>query len=191
MSSNYVTIKKTVVIEEKVTKAELRVRVAKDVLKWLKNDELKVSTGEYVTPENVKFPSVGDAQQHVDKLKQCTVCALGSCFIGLVNQMDKLDLQELFQIRMYSNTSGPIFEDKMRNYLREIFSETQMLLIESAFEMQDMRGSNYHDVNISAVNIARAIEFGKQHDHTIDANAKSRLKAIMNNIVKNKGIFIP
>ncbi len=116
-------------------------------------------------------------------------------------------------------TYSPSFKS-MRNSIRSVFTEDQMGLIEAAFELPSTDETHYpfvfkylfsnkaikklgwgetryeYDEKSEAYKtFVRAVEFGHasedKSDGTEESEARERIRAIMKNIVKNKGKFVP
>ncbi len=162
------------------------VAVAKDVLKQI--PKLNVTTGIYLTlaPNVLQEEDEGKELQPLlpkllnKKTKPCKVCALGACFISHVGLFDK------FKLPMYSSTE--ITSEDFRPELRKYFGPRQLALIESAFECQEcdieLGYGSYDGKKYKA--LKAAANWGdKYKDDT------KRLRAIMRNIIKNAGEFIP
>lgn len=151
-----------------LTKAQKRVLIAKDVLKWIRAGAIKTRSGVYVhetrpykrlslTPEESLQSKVQDL------VNNCEFCALGALFIGAVDKFNKIEVP--CGVRRASELSG----DAVFSSLEKWFSRKQLDQIESAFEGWG------HDTFFMSV----------LHPCTQD-----RLKAICLNIVRNKGTFV-
>lgn len=163
------------------TKAQMRVKIARDVLKQIKAKKL--------VPRNGTYMDVGNHFEYFSKLgllnpsiqfntvlpTKCEVCALGAVFIAAVDKNNTLEIGELTytpdRLRRY-----PSYFD-MQNYLSKWFSREQLHLIESVFESN----SDY-----SFLNFRKTVS-----DTPLRKIAASKmLTAIMKNIIKNKGTFV-
>lgn len=126
-----------------------------------------------------------DAKKHFKEVKECSVCAMGGIMVGLTLRKNSLSLGELNQ---FDNE-----EEKSRKLL-DIFTPMQIALIEAAFEGSYTRFSsrlarsfyNIQEEDINEKVLAKAIKFYAIYDEDSD-----RLKAIMKNIIENKGLFKP
>jgi hypothetical protein len=179
----------------KLSKGEQRVAVAKDVLKQLANKFYTATTGDYLVFSKVKN-SIESLPPKMDALfsdlktqgASCKVCGIGSVFASMVTLGDNLtcDEAELPEV-VYNGHS--MDDEMMRKAMNKVFPEKQRILIESAFEKSDVgfknEGDNWTIVEVPDY-VNTAINFGKKH-----RSARSRLTAIMENIIKNKGEFIP
>lgn len=163
--------------KKKATKAEMRVRIAKDVIAQLKAKRIKAVAGTYGT---VRFTAkqearLYDSAEPVDVKetlsgKRCEACALGSMFIVAVDRHNDLRLPG-------ENLACVLDRDDECDYLSRFFSREQLDMVESAFEMDTLGDSNPSDeVCLSFAHLNRA------HD---------RMIAIMQNIVANGGKFRP
>lgn len=181
----------------KMTKAQKRVEIAKDVLKQIKANKYKPTFGVWFRDSKGKYledfflwetKTPLDAKKDVvDKLTgTCDVCALGSLFISAVDKYNHTVLDPKF-----GYTDVDFFTDTGKiNPLLKWFTKQQLLLIESTFEVEN--GAWYPEmVNPKAgthwdEKISPAIrKFAMKYSNSTD-----RLKAIMNNIVRNKGTFV-
>lgn len=141
--------------------AEGRVEIAKDVLAGLETGRLEALQNVYWN--NQSGTSDGPLrEQLVDRT--CQVCAIGALFIAEVARNNKFD----FHFR--------VDRSEMFDKLSRWFSEDQLTEIECAFECRACRFCN----------LVRAIEFGKKY-----ADPTARMRAIMENIIANKGDFKP
>lgn len=151
-----------------------RVEIAKDVLLHLQSGLIRRGCGTYLHIDNIR--EYDGERELRDVLStegaRCEVCAKGALFIADVMRRDN------FKVEQYpSNNSGkePLILDKLSDY----FDVEQLHLIESAYEVGKM------STNDSA-KADDAIRFGLEFESKID-----RLVAIMNNMIKNNGDFIP
>ncbi len=152
----------------KLSKKAMRIAIAKDVLSLLKaKDSIVAKSGVYLTcscdaDALINEVPLGNAQENIDVLtKECRVCALGALFVGAVDLYNKCQLQEFGG---YGN---------IVNKLRDFFSDKQLYLIEGCFE-------GHWDEKF----VCR----GFHNKYPEDAQ---RMKAIMRNIIRNEGNFVP
>jgi len=157
-----------------MTRAQRRVAVAKDVIKWLDQDKLVASSGTYLfagygNDDLSNLSSVrlnnpdGSFQDTLKTLPACEVCAKGAIFVCAVNRQNKVTNAE-------TGNWGWTGEE-MRDKLRGLFSARQLDLIEAEFE-----GSYGY--------------YSRIMEKTMDCDDESRMRAIMRNIIKNKGTFL-
>lgn len=161
-----------------MSKAEKRVQIAKDVLLQIEAKRIKPQAGVYIQAKvknTFAFgkewddPIINEKEQVQDTLKNatCDACALGSMFICAVDRHDRLRIKNLntFAVSAYPKDKNAEIElggSDMYDYLSKFFSSDQLVAIEDAFE------GDYKDIS----------------------SDKKRLKAIMNNIIKNNGKFV-
>jgi len=157
------------------TQRKKAVQIAEDVLAQLRARKYVATAGTYVDLNDAfiegknyweDVPVVKSLQTFLKKhakKKSCHVCALGACFLANVERRNKVDLEDFYGRRdIEVNLAG-------------IFSAEQMDEIETAFEGNTSHGGSWD-----------AVAFGNRyHDDT------ARLRAIMRNIIKNDGEFIP
>lgn len=168
-----------------LTKEEKRVAIAKDVIKWIAEDKLIPKKGTYVgLPSSLSKDIHEDTPlDKVFEKEQCKACALGACFIAMVDLGNNIKIGEYFERDFFCNSYADekIKEDDMKSRLKRIFTPTQVNLIECAFEWE-----NIDDWGVISRIQRKAITFGKKYNMS-----KDRLIAIMKNIIKNKGTFKP
>jgi hypothetical protein len=186
----------------RMTKAEKRVEIAKDVLKQIKANKYRPTSGVwvididgtdvsdlvYATRREDPISAVDLKKDVVCKLRgTCDVCALGSLFVSAIDKFNHTKLSPTCYMDFTEH------EDSKENPLLKWFSAKQLLLIESTFEgghggwaqnVVDVLSANkifyWDDVVIPAI----YAYCNKYSDST------NRLKAIMNNIIRNKGTFV-
>ena len=164
--------------EKKLTKAERRVRVAKDVIKQLKFNQRFSTYGWASIPITIDLND--SAQKHIKMLqRECEACALGKCFLSFIKLENKVKMKEIARKSFYDDdinavriTRGTVIQK-----LGKLFSEDQLDLIEACFEQTTV--------------FARSVIPSKALDFTKDLTKEERLKAIMLNVIENKGVFKP
>ena len=156
------------------TPAEKRVTLAQDVIMQLNAEMITAEQGTYLS-------------LHDENSLKCDACALGSLFICAVSKPAlALEIDELVDMDD---------RESMHDHLEGICERTQLDMIETAFEMDSFMDLDCEDgsdeefeeaeANHEAL-VNRVIEFGTRFD-----DDKARLIAIMENIVANKGTFVP
>jgi hypothetical protein len=176
-------------MKKKLTKAEMRIAIAKDVIAQIKAKKYNPMQGCWVdqvggqdyddwlfaNPENCKV----DVQVYTKSIKKCNVCALGSLFVSAVNKYN--NVYGTFNT-VSTNEVFDTSETNNRSPLLRYFTLNQIRLIEATFE--GGMGAVYFDYDHPMVNKSRAF-------YSRYPNSKDRLLAIMKNIVKNNGTFKP
>lgn len=172
------------------TRAEKRVLIAQDVIAQIKAKTLIPSSGTWVRLENADFLLDSDSLRAVtlNKDTTCKCCALGGLFLSCTLFNNKVTVGDVTE-GDYGYLDDVIRNgEKFSNGLNTIFSENQLKLIENAFEQGggafDPAYENFSD-KYNALT-SEAIRFGKRF-----SSDKNRLIAIMNNIIKNNGTFVP
>lgn len=149
-----------------------RIAIAKDVLLRLKH--LNIQSGSYVGGNIWIGKETDNAKKHLSQLtKKCTVCALGACFFSHINLFNGVKMGDING--RFEKTTKPLIS---------YFDETQIMMIESAFEQINM--SDNYSFDLRNCDVSQAIIFGKCYK-----TDKLRLQAIMRNIIKNNGTFKP
>jgi len=161
----------------KKSKAELRIEIAKDVLKHIKAGSFRTERGTYFAVR-LKKPSRGEQLKRVlPQAEKCTVCALGGLFYGHIIRHNGLEID--------SPETHLHFNDLKIHKELTMFSKMQLDAIESAFERCNMSGKT------PTVLIERAMNFRSKHKIDIPDPDSKTLTLIMKNIIKNKGTFKP
>jgi len=195
MDAKYMSTNKTK--KKKLTKAQMRVAVAKDVIAQLKSKKLIAKAGTYCDLHTAIMPEDRDRQvNEVLKNKTCSVCALGGIFVAQVNRFNDLKVCDVPNLRYrFDNGSygeNTLYDDQIRGYIRKVFTPIQMSLIETAFEgrviLDDaLDGSESYYEGSSKFQQAEGMYF----DGGRNISDKERMILIMQNIIDNEGTFIP
>lgn len=164
------------------TLSEKRVLIAKDVISQINSGKIKPKNNAWVEFFGVDTTQEEDSiqEQLLKPETTCNACALGGMFISctLFNNNEKFgdySWNDIGSIIEYGGTFG--------NKLNKIFTDRQLQLIEIAFERGN--GYDWSHTPFSETQLDKAIRFCKS------LPARSSLIKIMNNIIKNKGIFKP
>ncbi len=171
------------------TNPQKRVLIAKDVIDQIEAEKIRATSGTFC---DVYFGGDPNDDESIQELVlkedvHCNACALGALMMSttLFNNKETVgDLQNHFE-----DLGGAIEDDvKFGNKFNEIFSKQQLRLIETAFE----RGGGAYDSydfdesKKSEKQFNKAVDFGNSYE-----NNEQCLIAIMRNIIKNKGLFVP
>lgn len=190
-----------------------RVLVAKDVLDQIASYKFQPLTSAFLIVDNQNILMMSDNESIqgclLDNKTDCKGCAIGGAMMSmirfnnnaLVGDLDYCDVRSMHLeytkvVDMTQETVGRTISSQ----LHELFGESQLMLIEQAFEWckgtySNPRIADYNQMTfeeIIALKVRRtgkswkAYLFGRQYEVPRD-----RLIAIMQNIVDNKGTFIP
>jgi len=162
-----------------MTKSEKRVQIAQDVLKRLQF--LNVQRGQYIDIQKPLYKEITeDLQKHLTcgaKLeKKCDVCAKGAMFLSYVRFYDKYTLEDVAWYYEDGENYAANGAD-ITFAMTDIFDREQLDLIEQYFESSK---------SVCWNNPCHQHFYADKYP-----DAKDRLRAIMKNIVRNKGIFKP
>lgn len=156
-----------------------RVVIAQDVLAQIEMKRLVPTYGTYLTVPSECERKFGeyefDELQLNDALSgtSCQVCGIGSIFVAAIDRANGCTVGEM------TSASDDEF---MREYLSNWFSAEQLDLIETAFEGRVVSENvNHHDKKVM-----RALRFTQDV-----VRPATRLRKIMDNILKNQGEFVP
>jgi hypothetical protein len=146
---------------KKLSKAQMRVAIAKDVIKQIELKNIKPTEGDYIDPSNTAHKELGklpssnvESQPFIEIIsKNCHVCALGACLLSKARLFDSCPVYDLI--------TGSVYKG-----LGKIFSGNQLNLIEHEFELGGFVDGSYPDTSPT-----------------------DRMISIMKNIIKNKGTY--
>lgn len=164
------------------TKPQQRVALAKDALKWLKDDLIKAETGTVCELDFDDAPRGDQVQPYLikaikNKDLNCDVCLRGALLLAAVFRNNHFTCDELeWSSGMYSPTN------RVDQRLNKHFSRDQIALMEGAFE--GSISPSAHKRLRSAKNREAVLDFCLKYnsDH-------ERMVAILKNLIKNKGTF--
>lgn len=169
-----------------LTSAGQRVRIARDVLKQLAAGVVS-STGGYLRimqPVDMGAPLKPQLLETPRK-RPCSACAIGALFVSSVILQNHVSADDL-GLRLCGSLNWVTADRETvahRLHRSGIFSKRQLKLIEMAFE-----GGDFDEgTAIGKEKTTSALNF--YHRHRGDRN--NRMAAIMRNIIKNRGEFVP
>lgn len=174
-----------------LSKPEKRVAIAKDVLQQIKIGKYIAETGSYIGGikfiggEYISDMENEDIQKNFKKIRKCEVCAMGACLMSVTKFANKLEFGDI------GSSITELNNDKVKRLFASIFSPSQLLMIERAFEGDSggtTVGCDVFDLDEYDFEkqIEKCDEFYKSY-----FEQEERLVAIMKNIIKNKGTFKP
>jgi len=169
----------------KLSASERRVAIAKDVLVQLKAKRYKATSGTYVDFKNplIEYDNVVDLKDAplcaLSEGVKCQVCARGSMFMSACGLFDKVTAKDMGMDEGFSSSLDG-FNPDFQAYEDRFFPRKQLALIEAAFEGDDVQDLLTDDQQVAARKWYKAHKGG----------AEVRLKAIMQNIIRNKGTFV-
>jgi hypothetical protein len=170
------TVRATNAAFAKMTAAEKRVQIAKDVIAQLDAGKLRAKRMRWVAE-----PIIGAPDEEVrDALgdSTCHACALGAAFVCAVRRADKLTIRDAFGwdplVDGEGNAHLSVGGQLVFDYLKRFFSVDQLSMIETAFE----GGKGEAEHSDEAARWASGIR-----------SAETRMRLVMKNIIANKGAF--
>jgi len=165
---------------KKKTKPELRVEIAKDVLKHIKANSFIPEAMTYFEVKS-KHKYVGRQLKDIlPKIKECRVCAIGGMFYSYVMRHNNYEI-DVDGVRC-------VDPDENRK-LMSMFTTKQLELIEGAFEMSGFVSKG--DYSRKTIDRARNYRERLNLCKGVKGNDEKALIHIMKNIIKNKGTFKP
>lgn len=155
----------------------VRVAIAKDVIARVKAGKIEPWSGAFVI--DLPEASDGDDMRSVMRKhdKPCRACALGGLFLASLERRNGVTYGSVVDVGF--SVIG-LENEATVNYVSSVFGRDQAKLVEIAFE----QGRGYCRDDGEAV--TRAEAFGARYDSDTD-----RLIAIMRNIIRNDGDFVP
>jgi hypothetical protein len=168
---------------EKATKAEKRVIVAQDCIERINIQQIIPESGCFLDFDSINEMKTETTDKSFQKILNsstinttCQACAKGGLFMSFVGRVNKININDI--------ECGNDLDDKEHKKLLQLFSQTQLALIEAAFE-----GAQYINAEISKyTDSSNKWSFSKYIDKY--PNDKKRLIAICENIIENKGTFV-
>lgn len=170
---------------------EKRVAIAKDVLKQLDARRLVAQSKTWlvggagtirITEEDHEKPLC----QLLASQESCNVCALGGILVSAAKLANAATVNDVRD----KNTEGYFVVDMftMLPYLKNFFDESQLRLIELAFERGDGGYSPASQADYEAAEI-----FAQQKTYLAgdEVDDDTRLRLIMECVVRNNGTFVP
>lgn len=156
--------------------AEKRVIIAKDVLAQVAMKKLVPANGHWL-----RGYESSDLSKQLDvairEADSCSACAAGAIFACAVMRKDDITISRAGGLPGDEvDPPGIVDSDPIWSYLRNIFPTGMLDAIETAFERGG--GATYHSYEAA-------------HFAPRAKSPKARMVAIMNNIIENKGDFIP
>lgn len=160
----------------KMTAAQKRVAIAKDVLEQIATRRIHILQSCFFkdTSRGGSMPIVCDQKTLTQPHIPCGVCAIGAGIVSGIRLFNK------FSIRQDEET------EELLVTASAFFGKHQSYLIENAFEVGHGAFSKWDLTERESEGIKKAIAFGKKFRYP-----KSRAVAIFKNIIRNKGTFIP
>jgi hypothetical protein len=158
---------------KKLTKSQMRVAIAKDVLKQIKAGKFRITVGRFAV---LPGGSETYGKKELRKMPVCNVCAIGAAIVSGIRLFNEIEI-----------TDSCINNKESWEMIQKFFSPTQAIKIENAFEQGSgcYSRSNW-DWTGPDVNTDKAVDFGESFQ-----NKTARAYAIFANIVKNNGEFKP
>lgn len=175
------------------TAAQKRVLIAKDVIAQIVAKKFKATFGTYIHITNVLY--CGDIKSAQTQLLHtnsvCKCCAIGSVLASCILFNNKVDVESANNLHM----NGDRYSDFEKTHplrtsgLHSVFSMKQLLLMEAIFERHSENDiCDNHEISFDKV---CEIYDRWNYDANLLTDPTKRLIAIMKNIIRNKGRFIP
>lgn len=163
----------------RMNKQEKKIALCQDVIAQIKAGILTINTGAYV---NIPYFHLDEKvelnKQLLERNPYCSVCAKGALFIT-----------DIIKRNHYKITNTRYIDShEIIDRLKNVFSENELDLIETAFELTVINTDNEYLSNGDEDNYGgnytyvakEAVKFGEKYD-----DSEKRLIAIMKNIIKN------
>ena len=171
-------------MQTNMTDDQKRVAIAMDVVGKLKSNKVKAKMNSWLNFLGTLFTKqdIDGGVQLQDKFRDargCEACAIGTMFVSAVDLYNDLKCSEVYRhtLSEYSYASYLELVD-FKHYLLKFFSEDQIHLIECAFEFGHGGFHAETDEQFCAASMFWNIE-----------DPKTRMIAIMSNIIDNNGAF--
>lgn len=182
---------------EQASDAEKRVMIAEDAITQLIARRFLAKPGTWAIiycPDSQSETSLQKILDDSNKSIKCTCCGIGSLFLSQVR------IENQYEISRENTGNYSMYDYDMCPTLEKYFSREQLDLIEVAFEGRSAtysvpRRAGCHTKYINGRYVSgynneedyiKAVDFYCRLNDTGE-----RLMTILNNIVKNKGTFVP
>lgn len=180
-------IKKINAAFSRMTAAERRVAIARDVIDQIDAEKYRLGSCGYI--EDLKSNEdidtlINDADtlkevqvcDVINSMDSCQVCARGAMTLSAIRKFNKVTLDKFNPIEM------SLSSDELEPIEDRFFSRKQTALIEHAYEgFEEAESDAITDLEASA-----AARYG----YSLGDDRDCRLKAIMRNIIRNNGQFV-
>lgn len=184
---------------EKLSKQEKAIAVAKDVLLQMSKNVYIPNTGSYINGLEHTAETHSSIKDNFDKIKSCSVCAIGSMLLSATHLGNKLSFEELF-VGSHVTTVEQLASPKVGELLSSMFDDRTLFLIEECFEGgYDFRTDEFENPTRYSVNVrgldtsmitSDEIEKCNSFNMMYGNNSPIALKEICENIIRNNGLFI-
>jgi hypothetical protein len=164
---------------EKLSPARKRVQIAKDVIAQIQANKI-VPTNSIYFDLNFRLKDLDGQKLSLQNILiekpdyACRCCAKGAMFVAKAEKYNQCD------VLIHEDGDCHVYNEEISENLSDIFSLEQLGLIESAFEATIY----YYDGDYDKHRIA-----SRMFQPTDDS--KDRMIMIMENIIFNKGTFVP
>lgn len=202
MSKKMLTTQERNALFKAAAKAEKRVMIAQDVLEQLKLANIQSTQGTYFKPQIISYGEIPisktkkrriELQEILPEIGVCNVCALGALFYSTIsiNNHFKLDVEKGWGDDNHVEAPD---DDLLKLRLGKLFSQSQMCMIESAFEGRNFFSSYEDNFTKAEIKKYQESDFDAasyfQKGSVIFNSPTEVLIAIMNNIIENGGTFV-
>ncbi len=171
----------------KLSPAQKRVAIAKDVILQIKAEYYTAIRGTYINAElpwNTSRTEMAPAREAFAEADNCTVCAVGSTIVSGARLGNRVSL---FDLGVNANGFGG---DEARD---KFFPRSMNRLMEEAFEVDYDPKRQYHKASLASERKpnTRTMQYRAEYFGEGFKTSDARLIAIMRNVIRNKGAFIP
>lgn len=190
----------------RMTKAQQRVYVCKDLLKQMDSRKFVAEHMTYLQPSSSgrllfgDLPLTSSAADRFAKIDQCLGCAIGGLLWSLVGQKNEASVGDLSRASRSPSSraehNAGLDMLKARVYLASTFSVAQQSLIERTFENFTDERAGGALKPISEKQLERLRKFRAKHaspvyDRFEQRHADELFRAILHNMIANHGTFRP
>jgi hypothetical protein len=176
-------IKKQNALYKKLSPAERRVAVAKDALLNVQKDFWNPLGGYVYVNLDEEICVEHDMCSWLPGNAKCQVCARGALFLGALNKFNSWNPHENHARVKYGEEYFKYIDpESFGDVEKNLWSSRQIAEIEYVFELERLGGAVYQKWNNDEVELVK--QWGKRYN-----TPKSRLIAILKNIIRNKGTF--
>lgn len=165
-----------------LTIKQQRIKIIRDVIEYLKADKFEATPGIYLRAVGYKksIEDTDNLHEVLEAAPKCEVCGIGGIFVSAILLKNEFEVKDLLGTGSSNELkrSTSLGRDGMISYLATWFDKRELGDIENAFERNGFWSGHCTSI--------RAATFGGKYRSNND-----RLLAICENMLKNKGKFIP
>lgn len=174
---------------------ERRILVCKDVISRIKSGQFQPETGKFASLTIQDKEDKDSVQACVISKEPCECCALGGMLLSTISYKNRVTIKDWVNVSYGGHLESP----NEFNYfgIAQVFTKAQLKKIEQAFEgFSGLYGPTSEVDFCCDEDEVKACNAPKEEKAIMSfylkyTDPKARMIAIMNNIIRNNGLFLP